>query len=196
MSASSVNVKVVVDGRIVTKYEALFAGTAGVRKWQGTLVEEARLHYSFAQLRSKIDDIVGDPDFTCVIDWKALTAGLRSAVDNACECTYEPQRFPFESFFDDVYSDYLSVMSHPHYFLSDIELLALAHCTRQNVVIFVHHVTECKLTYTRSYIADPVLPLVLTSLQYNGAPGAVRSHFERLRKSVPEELPAPVPDAD
>ena len=35
------------EGRRLSKYEALFAGTAGARQWQRTVVEEACLMHSF-----------------------------------------------------------------------------------------------------------------------------------------------------
>ena len=37
------------------------------------------------------------------------------------------------------------------------------------------------MRYARSYVNDPSLPVVATSLRDAGKPGAVRSHFERLR---------------
>ena len=60
------------------------------------------------------------------------------------------------SFLDDVYPAYLEAMAtRVNYFLSDIELLALARCAQQNVVIFVHDVARSVLTYARVLRRQP-----------------------------------------
>ena len=166
----------------MSKYVALFAGTAGAREWQRTVVEEACLENSFDVLLRKIHLVAGS-----LRDRDPITAFARS-VHQATECNYESARVPFPTFFDDVYPAYLEAMAaHVDYFLSDIELLALARCKRQNVAIFVHDQVQGQLIYARSYIEDPALPVVATSLLDNGEQGAVRTHFERLRLSPPHQ---------
>ena len=48
----------VAEGRRLSKYGTLFAGSAGTREWQRTVVEEACLGNSFGLLLSKIQDVV------------------------------------------------------------------------------------------------------------------------------------------
>ena len=60
----------------------------------------------------------------------------------------------------------------------------------------MHNLGKAKLTYVRSYVANPRLRVVSTSVQNRGGRGAIRTHFERLSSEEeslahPKELPAP-----
>ena len=48
------------------------------------------------------------------------------------------------------------------------------------------------LTYTRSFIGDPNLPVISTSLMDHGEEGAIRSHFELLQVSVSDDHGKPL----
>ena len=173
----------------MSKYEALFARTPGARELQRTVVEEARLDNSFDLLEGKIHDVVGGLPFDGGVDLELITA-FAKAVDRARECKYDSARRPFANLFNDVYPAYLEAMTtRGDYYLSDIELLALARCTGQNVALFVHSLPQRKLIYTRSYVGGPALPVVATSLLDRGEQGAVRTHFQRLRVCSPGQLP-------
>ena len=114
------------------------------------------------------------------IDIDSIQA-LAASVYEASQVKYKPVGEPLGTFFDDVYPAYLEALTtKADYFLSDIELLALARCTQQNIAIFMHNVQEKNLTYIRSYVANSQLPIVMTSVQNHGGQGVIRTHFERL----------------
>ena len=81
-----------VEGRQLSKYEALFAETAGARYWQKTVVEEACLENSFEKLLRKIHLVAGS-----LLGRDPITAFARS-VHQATECNYESARVPFPTF--------------------------------------------------------------------------------------------------
>jgi len=85
-----------------------------------------------------------------------------------------------------VFPAYLEAMvSREDFYLSDLELLALARCTHQNLVIFIHHVESMSLTYVRSFVSDAASPVRAVSVRECGESSAVRSHFERLDLVIP-----------
>eukprot|EP00959_Pyramimonas_sp_CCMP1952_P049489 1033950-Pyramimonas_sp.AAC.1 len=90
------------------------------------------------------------------------------SVDEARECNCQSAGLP-ANFFNAVFPAYLEAMTTcADYYFSDIELLALARCKRQNVVIFVHCSATRELTCARSRVGDPSLPVVATSLRDDG----------------------------
>ena len=94
---------------------------------------------------------------------------MAASVHEASQVKYKPVGVPFGTFFDDVYPAYLEALTtKADYYLSDVELLALAHCTEQNVAIFVHNLQQKNLTYVRSYVANPELRVVTTSVRKRG----------------------------
>ena len=101
------------EGRRLSKYEALFAGTAGAREWQVTVVEEACLENSFDLFLSKIEDVVGGLTFDGGVDLEPITA-FAASVDKARACNYQFVRVPFGTFFHEVYPAYVKAMSSPH----------------------------------------------------------------------------------
>ena len=168
--------------RPLTKYEMLFTGTQGARHYQRTFVEELYLQNRFNFFVGKISDVVNSLDFDSSdgVDLEAITA-FSESLKEAEKARYQCKRLPFPTFFKDVYPAYLEAMvTTEDYYLSDIELLALAHCTAQNVAIFVHSLERHQLTYARSYIGKPELPVIATCLLDSHGQGAVRTHFERL----------------
>ena len=120
-----------------------------------------------------------------------------ASVEEAAKIKYQAVGAPFDTFFDEVYPAYLKAMTtKADYYLSDIELLALARCTGTNVAIFVHNLEQDTLTYVRSYVASPRQSVATTCVQTRGVRGAIRTHFERLSSEEeslarPTNLPAP-----
>ena len=175
--------------RCLSKFEAMFVGTAVAQQWQRTLVEEACLTHSFAVLSAKIADVVGGFASDVVVDLEPITK-LVGFVEEAKSLNYESAGLPFKPFFRDVYPAYLKAIGTcKDYYISEIELLALARCTQQNVVIFTRCMEEGKLTYARSFIGDSARPVIMTALQKYVTAKSGRSHFERLRVIRPEPLP-------
>ena len=148
-------------------------------------MEELYLQNRFNFFVGKISDVVNSLDFKSSdgVDLEAITA-FSESLKEAEKARYQCKRLPFPTFFKDVYPAYLEAMvTKEDYYLSDIELLALAHCTAQNVAIFVHFLGRHQLTYARSYIAKPELPVIVTCLVDSHGQGAARAHFERLSLS-------------
>ena len=108
---------------------------------------------------SKTHDVVLGLAFDGNVD-PAPIVSFAESVNKAKDCNYQSSRLPFADFFG-VYPAYIAAMSTCNdYYLSDIELLALAQCTGKNVATFVHSLGQHNLKYTRSHVANPELLLL------------------------------------
>ena len=128
------------------KYDALFIGAVGARALRRNVVEQACPDHSFDSFLEKIRAVVGGLDFYGQTSFAPIQAFAES-VANAGVCNYQSAMLPFATFFDDVRPAYsVAKTTRVNYCLSDIKLLALAWCARQNVVIFVREVARGAMT--------------------------------------------------
>ena len=120
---------------------------------------------------------------------------LSESVTDAMNSYCETKPFPIDDFFGVLYPAYLAALAAPasSYFLSDLELIALAKCTRTNVAVFKHIVATGELVYQRGHVTDAAGPMILTAVQVHADANEVRSHFERFQTVL---LPPPQPHPD
>ena len=167
------------------------------RALQRSIVETCGIS-NFGVLHSKVADIIQDvQNFNTEEDtgddgqdtWdNILRFGeiIQDAQKSACPVP----EYPFPDFFDQVYPAYLCAMtSVSHYFLSDVELISLAHCTRTNVAIFKEDPELGKFRLLRFHIEHDDTDVILTCIQAGRGTGEVRTHFERfeMKESLVED---------
>jgi hypothetical protein len=118
-----------------SKFEALFRRSPESRLYQQSVIEHCGVS-NFQTLLGKVQDIVGG-----MVEWvgqnERIYAFTAVMVETYRVCP-SANAEPFPDFFDRAYGAYLAAMTRADYFLSDLELLALSHCARMNVVIFRH----------------------------------------------------------
>ena len=166
--------------RNLTKFELLLANSDAAVAMRETLLREVCLDYTFEILVTKIDDITNSLLSEGVLDVEPVIS-FACSVCNARDHANEIPRVPFAGLLEQVYPAYLEAMaSNTQYCLSDVELLALARCGRQNVAIFQYDVAHDELMYVRSYFADVGRPPICTCFSRDRGPGPNRTHFQRL----------------
>ena len=149
-----------------TKLDALFA-PAFVSEPLRLGVLEHRGVEALSRLQPLVEDIVlAWEDFNGLELIENFLAKLR----DASQAVYQEPSEPFENFFAEIYPSYLNVISSPEtpYYLSDIELLAMARIHRMNVALSKFLVDEDALQYHDHTMSASDAPFLWITIQVHG----------------------------
>ena len=160
---------------VQTKLDVLFLAHPRAAHLRRSVIESCGMDF-LASLLEKVQDIVGNESFPSMFIEKLCAFGecIQAARNHPAAEDHAAIVFPL------VFPSYVVAMTaNADYYLSDLELLCLCRCCKQNVVICLHDIENSTLSYHKHAIVNDGA-IVFTSIQVQPGQARVRSHFERL----------------